>query len=126
MWSRLRTAGQGVLGNLTTNDRDVHGQATKVTQPDPDGPSGPLQAFVTQFSYDTRGNVLQVTNPDGTHDTITDEPSFSRPTSSTYPLGRKTLWKIIPTNRCRFRPPSTRESQDLISKHALSPGYSRS
>jgi RHS repeat-associated protein len=86
------------LGHITTIDRNEHGMATKITQPDPDGPSGPLPALVTQFSYDTRGNVLQVTNPDGTHDTFTYDPTFSRPTGYTDPLGRKTLWDIDPAN----------------------------
>jgi RHS repeat-associated protein len=85
------------LGNVTTFGRSASGLVTQITRPDPDG-AGPLGQLVTQLSYDGRGNVLQVTNPDGTEEFWTYDPSFSRPTSFSDQLGRITLWNINPAN----------------------------
>jgi RHS repeat-associated protein len=85
------------LGNITTFARNADGLATKITQPDPDG-AGPLPALVTELSYDSRGNVTSITNPDLTQEFLTYDSTFSRPTSYTDQLGRITLWSINPAN----------------------------
>ncbi|NBT35423.1 MAG: RHS repeat protein [Betaproteobacteria bacterium] len=85
------------LGNSTTFSRDSNGLVTRVVQPDPDG-AGPLSALVTQYSYDSRGNLTKRINPDATQELWTYDPLFSQPTSYTDPLGHKTLWSISPTN----------------------------
>jgi RHS repeat-associated protein len=53
------------LGNVTTIERNSHGWATRITRPDPDGPSGPLAAPVTTLGYDAKGNLTGMTLPDG-------------------------------------------------------------
>jgi RHS repeat-associated protein len=85
------------LGNVTQFARSASGLVTQVTRPDPDG-AGPLGALVTQFSYDGRGNLTRIVHPDLTEESWTYDPSFSRPTSYTDPLGRTTLWQINPAN----------------------------
>jgi RHS repeat-associated protein len=85
------------IGNVTTFGRSASGLVTQITRPDPDG-AGPLGQLVTQLSYDGRGNVTRIINPDLTEEFWTYDPSFSRPTSYTDPLGRQTLWQINPAN----------------------------
>ena len=84
------------LGNLTLYHRDPNGLVTKLTQPDPDG-AGPLGPLVTEFTYDSRGNLIKRINPDGTQESWTYDPTFSKPTSYVDALGHKTLWSITPT-----------------------------
>jgi RHS repeat-associated protein len=85
------------LGNVTTFGRSASGLVTQITRPDPDG-AGPLGQLVTQLSYDGRGNVTRIINPDLTEEFWTYDPSFSRPTSFSDQLGRITLWNINPAN----------------------------
>jgi RHS repeat-associated protein len=88
---------QDALGNVTTIERNADGLATLVTEPDPDG-AGPLGPRVTQYEYDSRGNLTKRINPDLTEETWTYDPTFSQATSYTNQLGRQTLWSIDPTN----------------------------
>src|SRR5205807_1830129 len=48
---------------ITSYQYDGAGRQTRVTQPDPDGPNGPLAAPVTLYVYDGVGNVRFVTDP---------------------------------------------------------------
>lgn len=84
------------LGNVTSLSRDLNGLVTRVVQPDPDG-AGPLGQLVTQFTYDSRGNLTKRINPDATQELWTYDPVFSQPTSYTDPLGHQTLWSVAPT-----------------------------
>ena len=85
------------LGNVTTFSRDTNGLVTRLVQSDPDG-AGPLGQLVTQFTYDSRGNLTSRINPDATEELWTYDPVFGKPTSYTDPLGHKTHWSISPTN----------------------------
>jgi len=48
------------LGNETAYLYDVLGRQYRVTQPDPDGPSNPLESPVTNYYYDAAGNLVAV------------------------------------------------------------------
>lgn len=85
------------LGHVTRYLRDANGLVTRMIESDPDG-AGPLGDLVTQFAYDTRGNVLQTIHPDGSSESFTYDPTFSQPTSHIDQLGRKTVYTIDPAN----------------------------
>src|SRR5690606_23921063 len=82
-------------GSTTIYERDDDGLVTKRIDPDPDGP-GPLEAPITLFSYDSRGNLLSVTHPDGSTESWTYDATFSQVTSHTDPLGNVTMFSIDP------------------------------
>jgi RHS repeat-associated protein len=64
------------LGNTTTWERDVAGNATKLTLPDSDG-TGPLVSSISTYVYDANRNLSQATQADGsvlswTYDAVTN------------------------------------------------------
>ena len=79
------------LGFDVLYERNPHGQVTKVTRPDPDGP-GPLSAPVTTYAYDGSGNLASVTLPDGSVRTAVYDLALNRPTTVTDALGRTTSY----------------------------------
>ena len=90
------------LGNVTVYERDSEGRPTRLTEPDPDG-GGPLPAAVTEFSYDTLGNVTLIEYPDGTSESWTYNATFSRPTSYTDRRGNSTLYTVSFTTGLVFK-----------------------
>jgi RHS repeat-associated protein len=48
------------FGNVTTNTYDAHGNLLSVATP---APSGGANGSVTQFAYDTKGELTQITDP---------------------------------------------------------------
>ncbi|MFT3856662.1 MAG: Ig-like domain-containing protein [Aquabacterium sp.] len=51
------------LQRTTTYAYDALDRRISVTQPDPDGTAGPMQALVTRFDHDAVGNLVKVTDP---------------------------------------------------------------
>lgn len=81
------------MGTIETWERNRHGLVLVNTQPDPDGP-GARVAPVTAYSYDSRGNVLVQTLPDGSERRWQYDSQFSQVTRATDELGRMTTWAI--------------------------------
>jgi RHS repeat-associated protein len=81
------------LGRVTTYERNADGLVTRITQTDPDG-AGPLGALVTEFEYDSNGNLIQRTNADLTEEFWTYDVNFNQMTSYTDAIDRVTLWEI--------------------------------
>ncbi|MHB1036579.1 MAG: golvesin C-terminal-like domain-containing protein [Pirellulales bacterium] len=78
----------------TLYERDADGRVTKMTQPDPDGPSGPQSARVTQYEYDSRGNLTKSTYPDGTEETWEYDTTWNAVTEHVDAAGRTTTYQI--------------------------------
>ncbi|WP_425619120.1 RHS repeat-associated core domain-containing protein [Anatilimnocola sp. NA78] len=53
-------------GNVTLFERDDDGRITRQTDPRPDGPLGYQPTPITEYQYDSNGNLEEVTYPDGT------------------------------------------------------------
>jgi uncharacterized protein RhaS with RHS repeats len=68
-----------------------------MVQPDPDG-GGPLTAPMTQYQYDTNGNLTQITFPDNSTQTWTYNTTFNKPTSFTDELGHQTIYTLDSLN----------------------------
>ena len=80
--------------NVTLWERDSNGRATKLTLPDPDGPSYPVQSQIFTFVHDGMENVTSATAPDGSTETWTFDSIFNRPTSYTDQIARKEIYTI--------------------------------
>jgi RHS repeat-associated protein len=81
------------VGNETTYQRDSEGRVTKITGPDPDGPE---PAPVTEYTYDSLGNVTFTKHPDGSTESWTYTTGFSHPTSHTDRRGKLTKYTLDP------------------------------
>lgn len=79
--------------NLTTFARNIAGQVTSVTRPDPDG-NGPLGQQVTAYAYDTSYNLTTVTFADQTTQSWTYDSTFNLPDSFTDELSRATSFTL--------------------------------
>jgi RHS repeat-associated protein len=82
-------------GNQSVYAYNDHGQVTTVTAPDPDG-EGELTSPVTEYDYDSNGNLIQITFPDDSTQTWTYNTTFNKPTSFTDELGRETIFTLDP------------------------------
>ncbi len=71
------------LGNVTTYDLNSNGLATVTIDP---------MNRITQAAYDSKGNVTEITNPDGSTVTYGTYNSFAEPSSMTDELGRITTY----------------------------------
>ncbi|RMG33713.1 MAG: hypothetical protein D6725_15285, partial [Planctomycetota bacterium] len=60
-----RTGVTDPLGNTTSYTFDALDRVTAITQPDPDGPAGPLSAPTTSYTFDNLGRITSVTDPLG-------------------------------------------------------------
>ena len=87
----------------TTYTRDANGLVTQVEEPDPDGNLGPLGQIVTNYTYDSRGNLLSITHafdtPDQATESWTYNSTYSIPTRYTDELGRVTKYDFNPTTK---------------------------
>ncbi|GAB5443819.1 MAG: hypothetical protein Fues2KO_41680 [Fuerstiella sp.] len=84
------TAWEDALGNLTTIERNNNGQPTKQTDPDP---TGPATSPVTEYTYDSSGNLTEIEFPDATTQTFVYNSSNCL-TSSTDELRRQTTFAV--------------------------------
>ena len=71
------------LGNVTTYDLNANALATVTIDP---------MNRITQAAYDSKGNVTQITNPDGSTITYGTYNSFAEPSSMTDELSRITTY----------------------------------
>jgi RHS repeat-associated protein len=71
------------LGNVTSYDLNANGLATVTIDP---------MNRITQDAYDSKGNVLKITNPDGSTITYGTYNSFAEPSLMTDELGRITTY----------------------------------
>ena len=71
-------------GNETTIVRDEDGRIVRLVEPDPDGAGTEYESAVTEFHYDSRGNVLWTRHPDGSYENWTYHGTFNVATSYTF------------------------------------------
>ena len=80
----LRNSMTDELGRTTTWTYDNVGNLLSLTEPDPDGTTGPLTSPVTSYEYDKRGNQVRVTDPLG------------NVTRTIYNIHNRVLYEIAP------------------------------
>ena len=80
------------LGNVTTYDLNSNGLATVTIDP---------LNRITQDAYDSKGNVTEIMNPDGTTVTYGTYNSFAEPSSMTDELGKITTYTYDSTATTR-------------------------
>jgi len=84
-------------GHTVVTERNAHGLVTKLIEPDPDG-SGPLSEAVTTYEYDSQGNLIRLTHPEGTVESWTYESKFNRVVSYRDTEGHTTQYEYDDTN----------------------------
>ena len=89
------TAVADSVGNVTSYEYNDLGLVMRTTQPDPDG-QGVLAAPVTEYDYDSNGNLIGITLPDESTQSWTYDTTFNKLTSFTDDLGRQTLYTLDP------------------------------
>jgi RHS repeat-associated protein len=83
------TKSTNAQSQVTLYERDADGRVTKRTDPDPDGTGG-LSAPVTEYDYDSNGNLLSITFPDETTQSWTYHSTLNVPLTFTDQLGNET------------------------------------
>ena len=82
---------------VTSYERDNEGRLLMLVEPDPDG-DGPKGEVITEYSYDSLGNLTSITYAKGTVEETTEtwqyDSVFSQVTQYTDPLGRITKYDI--------------------------------